>query len=202
MKTLVEYLKRIGSLKTTVLVDAFLANDRRDFVTDELLSRAYDDHALSIGFGQSISQPYTVAFMMELLQPEQGNEVMDVGFGSGWTTGILAHVVGIEGKVHAVEIIPEVFRFGKGNLLKYNYTNIELYMGSWEDIQSVDFDRILVSAVAPFVPDKLIAKLKVGGRMVIPVRTGFTQSIRLVEKISESTFCVQNYPGFVFVPLV
>jgi len=202
MKALVEYLKRIGTLKSPVLVEAFLTNDRSDFVTDEMLSRAYEDHALSIGFGQSISQPYTVAFMMELLQPEKGNKVLDVGFGSGWTTSILASVVGFEGKVHAVEIIPEIFRFGKRNLQKYNYTNIEFYMGSWEDIQYGDFDRILVSAAASCVPDKLIAKLKVGGRMVIPVRTGFTQSIRLVEKVSENTFNEHNFPGFVFVPLV
>jgi len=202
MESLVEYLKRKGTLKSPILVEAFLANDRSDFVPVEMLNRAYEDHALSIGFGQSISQPYTVAFMMELLQPERGNEVLDVGFGSGWTTGILANAVGIQGKVFAVEIIPDVFRFGEENLQKYNYTNVELFLGSWEDVPPRVFDRILVSAAADSVPEKLIAKLRVGGKLVIPVRTGFNQSIRLVEKVSESMLNERNFPGFVFVPLV
>lgn len=202
MKALVEYLKRRGTLKTPILIEAFLANDRCDFVPVELLNRAYEDHALPIGFGQTISQPYTVAFMMELLQPEPGNEILDVGFGSGWTTGILASAVGMRGAVYAVEIVPEVYQFGKENLEKYDYPNIELYPGSWEDVPSREFDRILVSAAAASVPKKLIEKLRVGGKMVIPVKTGFGQSIRLVEKVSENSLYEQNYPGFVFVPLV
>src|SRR5450756_1015681 len=83
MKELVEHLKRIGVLNSSTLFDAFLENDRRDFVPVEFQSRMYEDISLPIGFGQTISQPYTVAFMMELLQPKSGNEALDVGFGSG-----------------------------------------------------------------------------------------------------------------------
>lgn len=202
MKELVEHLKRIGVLNSSTLFDAFLENDRRDFVPVEFQSRTYEDISLPIGFGQTISQPYTVAFMMELLQPKSGNEALDVGFGSGWTTGILAKAVGKQGAVCAVEIIPEVYKFGKGNLQKLNYPNIEFYQGPWEDLPPRKFDCILVSAAAASVPDKLVTKLKIGGRMVIPVKTAFDHTIRLVKRISESKLIEQNYPGFVFVPLI
>ena len=203
MNELVEFLKQIGVLKTSTLFDAFLTNDRCDFVPLKYQGYSYENSPLSIGFGQTISQPYTVAFMLELLQPKLGYEVLDVGFGSGWTTGILAKAVGNQGSVFAVEIIPEVYTYGKGNLDKYNYHNIEFFQGSWEEIPKRKFDCILVSAAAEAsVPKKLALKLKVGGRMVVPVKIGSRQVIRFVEKIRENELVEQNYPDFVFVPLV
>jgi len=203
MSGLVEFLMQIGVLKTDSLIDAFQTNDRYDFVPYSSHGYAYDNNPVSIGHGQTNSQPYTVAFMMELLQPKSGNEVLDVGFGSGWTTAILAKVVGKQGSVLAVEIIPEIFEFGKANLQKYNYPNITLFQGSWTDIPEREFDRILVSAAAAsFVPQLLAKRLKVGGRLVIPVRNAFGQSIRLIEKIKDNDLEEHNYPGFIFVPLV
>lgn len=202
MKALVDYLINIGVLKSSNLVEAFLANDRRDFVLQENQNFPYSNKALSIGYGQSISQPYTVAFMMELLQPKSGEKVLDVGFGSGWTTGILANVVGKQGLVYAVELIPEVFQFGNENLRKYQYSNIIFFQSSWEDVPIQEFDCILVSAVAKSLPEKLLAKLKIGGRMVIPIRTGYSQEIQLVKKTGDNKVIKQSFPGFVFVPLV
>ena len=185
------------------MLDAFIAIDRKDFVPADMQQYAYENKPLPIGSRQTISQPYTVAFMMELLQPKLGDEVLDVGFGSGWSTGILAKLVGDEGSVCAVEIIPEIYKFGKENLKKYNYTNINFVLGSWIDIHSQTFDCILVSA-ATYEPvaNQLILRLNVGGRMVIPICNSIGQSIRLVIKKSERETIEQNYPGFIFVPLV
>jgi len=203
MNGLVEFLKQIEVLKASTLIDAFQTNDRCDFVLYNSRGSAYDNNPVSIGYGQTNSQPYTVAFMMELLQPEPGNEVLDVGFGSGWSSAILAKAVGKQGSVLAVEIIPEIFEFGKSNLQKYNYPNIEFFQGSWTDLPAREFDRILVSAAAASsVPHILAKRLKVGGRLVIPVRNAFGQSIRLLEKIKDNDLEEHNYPDFIFVPLV
>lgn len=203
MIELINLLIERGVLRTRTLLDAFMSNDRRDFVPEEFYESAYLNKPLSIGFGQTISQPYTMAFMMELLQPKSGDEVLDVGFGSGWSTSILAKIVGEKGRVSAVEIIPEIYKFGMENLKKYNYSNIEYHSGSWLDVPEQLFDCILVSAATyKSVVYQLSEKLKVGGRMVIPVYNGLGQSIKLIKKVNENENTEEDYPGFIFVPLV
>ncbi len=203
MSELVERLIKIGVLKTSGLIEAFLKNDRQNFVPGIYSWRAYENSPISIGYSQTISQPSTVAFMMELLQPKSGDKVLDIGFGSGWTSGILSVSVGKNGTVLSVEIVPEVYKFGKGNLSKYHYSNIEFFEGSWTDLAPDNFDCILVSAGADStVPQKLALLLKLGGRLVIPVNNFSGQSIRLIKKISENEFDEYNYPGYIFVPLV
>ena len=103
MEELVRSLKNSGVLKTAQLVEAFLKADRKNFVPENLKDLAYLDEALPIGEGQTISQPYTVAFMLELLEPQSGQTLMDVGYGSGWTTALLAQIVGDAGRVYAFE---------------------------------------------------------------------------------------------------
>lgn len=200
MKKLVQNLVKEGVLKAPAIIQGFLSNDRKKFVPAGLEHDAYLDAPLSIGEGQTISQPYTVAFMMELLRPRAGQKILDIGFGSGWTMGILAAVAGQTGKVYGIEIIPGLFQFGKSNLEKFNYQNIELFNQSgWEGLpDGAPFDRILVSARAPKVPEALKQQLKIGGRMVIPVKS----SIKLLKKITEHKFEQQDYPGFAFVPFV
>lgn len=119
MPELVERLIKKGVLKTPGLIEAFLKNDRYNYVPVKYSWRAYENNPISIGFGQTISQPSTVAFMMELLQPKSGDKVLDIGFGSGWTSGILSVSVGKKGSVLSVEIVPEVI-----NLEKEIYQNI------------------------------------------------------------------------------
>ena len=104
---LVRHLIEEGYLKTERIIGAFSAIDRADFVLEEYKSEVYGDYPLPISYGQTISQPATVAFMLELLQPEAGDKVMDAGSGSGWQTAILASIVGEKGSVYAVERIPE-----------------------------------------------------------------------------------------------
>ena len=203
MSELVDRLIINGDLKAPELIEAFLKNDRYNFVPKNYSWKTYENNPISIGFGQTISQPSTVAFMMELLQPKPGNNVLDIGFGSCWTTAILADVAGEKGSVLSVEIQPEVYKFGIENLKQFNYQNIEFFVGSWEDLSPGKFDRILVSAAADSsVLPKLVSKLKVGGRMVIPVQVGFDQAIQLIIKNNKYDFFQKRYPGFIFVPLV
>lgn len=179
--------------------DALRAIDRADFVPDDIRSEAYLDTALPIGYGQTISQPVVVVFCLEQLAAENGNRVLDVGSGSGWTTALLAHLVGESGSVIGVERIPELVVFGQRNLDKYNFRNASIEQAG-EKLGKPDlapFDRILVSASAERVPETLKTQLSDGGRMVISVR----QSICVVERIGEnfSTIC---HDGYVFVPLI
>src|SRR4030042_111787 len=121
---LVDYLVGAGVLKSLNIIRAFAKIDRKDFVTSGCEGFAYDDSPCSIGYGQTISQPTTVAFMMEQLKPEEGDKVLDIGSGSGWTAAILASIVGEEGRVFAFEIIPILKRFGESNVKKYKFNNI------------------------------------------------------------------------------
>jgi protein-L-isoaspartate(D-aspartate) O-methyltransferase len=118
---LVAHLKRRGVLQTPALTAAFEAVDRIHFVRPNTHGEAYGDHPLSIGQGQTISQPYTVAFMLEKLQPQTGQRILDVGCGSGWTTALLAHIAGPTGTVQGMEIVADLISFGRENLAKFDF---------------------------------------------------------------------------------
>jgi len=200
MDKLVNMLIFAGALKTPTLIEAFRAVDRADFMPDEFRSEAYLDTALPIGSGQTISQPYTVAFMFELLNPQAGEKVMDVGSGSGWTTALLARIVGGKGNVFGVEIIPELVEMGRHNLSKYAFPHASISKAGKELglPDEAPFDRILVSASAVEFPKKLVEQLKIGGTLVLPIRT----AIWRVLKKTKDELDIQKHEGFAFVPLV
>ena len=132
---LVDYLINIGALGSSKIIEAFKNVDRADFVRPEDRYAAYYDEALPIGKNQTISQPRTVAFMLELLNPKTGDKIMDIGSGSCWQTCLLASVVGENGHVYAIERIPEIHKFGKDNASKYPHLTkrISFYCTSAKD---------------------------------------------------------------------
>ncbi len=205
---LIDELINEGILKTPAIIRAFRKIKRRDFVLPENEYAAEANAPLPIGYGQTISQPLTVAFMVELLEPSEGDKILDIGSGSGWTTALLAEIVGGKGKVYGVEIIEGLKKFGEKNVSKYNFIKkrrAEMILGNGRFglPQSAPFDKILVSAAAGKIPEELLRELKIGGRLVIPIGEPFgSQRVMAIDKKSENKFEEKNFPGFIFVPLV
>ena len=201
---LIDSLIEDGWLKTPRIIEAFRKIKRADFMSDDIKNLAELNEALPIGYGQTISQPLTVAFMLEQLQPEPCQKILDIGSGSGWTSALLAHIVGLEGKVIAIEIIPKLKEFGKRNTAKYNFVEKGIVKFIWADAskgykKEAPYDRILASAaVQEEIPQAWKEQLKVNGRIVTPIRN----SIWTLIKKSKKDFEEIEYPGFAFVPLV
>ncbi len=179
---------------------AFHKIHRKHFVPEALQSQAEIDAPLPIGFGQTISQPSTVQRMLGWLEAQPGEKILDVGSGSGWTTALLSHIVGPKGSVFAVEKIPELVELGRANCNKVGVKNAKFFRAGKKHglPKYLPYDRILVSASAKELPQELISQLKVGGKLVIPVRT----SILEITKESEHAIETITHRGFVFVPLV
>jgi len=200
-KELNEHLEHGSKVfKNARVKEAFQRVDRKDFVIGDYRVEAHEDYALPLLEGQTISQPTTVAFMLELLNPQEGDLVLDVGSGSGWTTALLAHIVGEKGSVLGVERVKELVLFGEKNLSKYNFKNVSI-KGSvgTGDKESAPYDRILVSAAfKEEIPSELIDQLKPGGVLVAPV----DESIVRLEKDINGKTKTKVYQGFVFVPFI
>lgn len=180
--------------------EAFEAVKRANFLPAGVKNMADYDTALSIGYGQTNSQPYTVRLMMKWLDPQIGEKIMDVGSGSGWTTALLAHIAGPKGKIYAVERVPELVEFGQENCERAGVKNAEFHQPGKEFglPEDAPFDRILVSASAYKLPQALVDQLKVGGKMVIPLRDDILE----ITKNSKNNLDVKKHEGFVFVPLL
>lgn len=197
---LIDHLIESGALKSQSLINAFKRCDRIIFIPKELYPYAYEDHPLPIGKGQTISQPYTVAIMLELLQPNIGDRILDIGSGSGWTTALLAAAVGTAGTVEGVEIIPTLAAYGNENLSKADIHNATITLADPSILGKPGelFDCILVSASASEMPTALIDQLKPEGRLVIPVQNTIWQ----IKKAKDGSIRRNPFPGFRFVPLI
>lgn len=179
--------------------EAFEKIDRSNFVLPGYEELANFDIALPIGHGQTISQPTTVRLMLEWLDPKLGQKILDVGSGSGWSTALLSHIVGLQGKVYAVEKIPELKDFGKKNCQRIGIENAEFFVASSEIGLSkfMPYDRILVSAAAEEIPEELIEQLNIAGKLVVPVG----DSVFELEKEKTGVKTIEHQ-GFLFVPLI
>ncbi len=202
-QSLIDQLVKEDFLKTPEIIASFRHIKRKDFVMRGLEDEAHYNFPLLIGYGQTISQPATVAFMLELLQPKVGEKILDIGAGSGWQTALLAKLVGQNGQIIAVERVPELVDFCRQNLDKYNLDNVELIRANGYNGYSPfePYDAIIAAAAAPSLPKKILSQLKVGGRLVMPIGED-RQSIFLIKRESEKNFKYQEFPGFIFVPLI
>jgi protein-L-isoaspartate(D-aspartate) O-methyltransferase len=203
MDSLVSDLIYQGYLKTDRVIDAFSKVKRIDFVPRDLENASQANIPLPIGQGQTISQPLTVAFMLEKLESRHGDKVLDIGVGSGWTAALLSQIVGKNGKVIGVERLKDLCDFATNNISKYHLIEggrlkIICADGTKGYVNEAPYDRILVSASAEEIPRELKKQLRIGGRMVIPVEN----SIWVLEKKSDRDFQEEEFPGFTFVPLV
>ncbi|MDD2731621.1 MAG: protein-L-isoaspartate O-methyltransferase [Candidatus Pacebacteria bacterium] len=202
---LIDSLIKDNWLKTPLIIEAFRKIKRADFLPEGITELAELNEAIPIGFGQTISQPLVVAFMIEQLNPRPGHKILDIGSGSGWTTALLSYIVGSksEGKVIALEIVPELKEFGEENASKYDFIKkgIAEFIsidGSFGYLKKAPYDGIIASASSQIIPEPWKEQLKIGGRIVAPVKS----SIWVLEKKSEREFIEAEYPGFSFVPLV
>jgi protein-L-isoaspartate(D-aspartate) O-methyltransferase len=174
---------------------------RHLFVPLESREQAYNDHPLAIGHGQTISQPYIVAFMTELLEPARSQKVLEIGTGSGYQTAVLSPLVG---HVYSIEIVPELARDSAALLAKLGHKNVTVRHGDgyqgWQE--HAPFDRIILTAAPPDVPPKLIEQLKPGGKLVAPVGRGFGQQLIVIDKDRAGKLKRREVLPVRFVPMV
>lgn len=175
---------------------------RHEFVPPEQRHRAYGDHPLPIGYGQTISQPYIVAYMTEILRPVPGMKVLEVGTGSGYQAAVLA-AIGCD--VFTVELIGALAGAARRRLQQLGYGNVTVRHadGHYGWSENAPFDAVIVTAAAGYIPPALIDQLKVGGRMVIPVGSVYgVQSLILVEKHGPGDTRTRNLLPVRFVPML
>ena len=189
-----------ASLDERVL-KAFERVPRHAFVPEELEDRAYDNYPLPIGHGQTISQPYIVALMTDLIRPRADHVILEVGTGSGYQAAVLSGVVR---QVYTLEIVAALVETARERLQRLGYGNVEVRCGNgrqgWPE--HAPYDGILVTAAAEEVPAALIEQLKPGGNLVIPVGSSyFGQQLRLISKDADGSLRERNVLPVVFVPL-
>ena len=196
---LVESLKEKGIRNSRVL-DMINEIPRHQFMDNAFIQFAYQDKAFPIGNGQTISQPYTVAFQTELLELKPYEKVLEVGTGSGYQAAVLA---GLEANVYTIERQRELFQKTKDFLPKIGYNCNFFYGDGYKGLEKfAPFDKIIITCGAPKIPEDLIKQLKIGGRMVAPIGSGDVQVMYLIKKISESEITTTTHGEFSFVPML
>jgi protein-L-isoaspartate(D-aspartate) O-methyltransferase len=175
--------------------------ERHRFVHAELAAEAYDNRPLPIGHGQTISQPYIVALMTDLMRPNRGDRVLELGTGSGYQAAVLAELVK---QVYTIEIIEPLGKQAAQRLAELGYRNVQVKVadGYYGWPEHAPFDSIIVTAAASHVPLPLVRQLKPGGRMVMPVGVSFlTQYLMLIEKQADGSVTTRQILPVAFVPL-
>ncbi len=210
---LVEELTELGYLKSQSLIDSFLAIDRKDFVPESLLEFAYYNEPLPIGNDQTISQPLTVAFMLELLDLKAGDKVLEIGSGSGWQTSLIAKMVEYSGGIAedkdgrygviSLERIDSLAQMAINNVSKYGFVErgvvkIINFDGTKGYETEAPFDKIIASASGKEIPQAWKDQLVIGGKIVTPVE----ESIVVLDKTGKNEFQKREFHGFAFVPLI
>lgn len=199
-QALVDELIRAGTLRTPRIIGAFRAIPRSLFVPPGYAAAAVAvDAPLSIGHGQTVSQPTTVAIMLELVQPQPGNTVLDVGTGSGWQAALLSHCVGPQGNVFTTERIPELANRAAIPLKRFSDVTPLVGDATAGVPAHAPYDVIISAASSPEVPSAWIEQLAPGGRLLHPITS---MGLRVLRKDTSGHISAKDYPGFVFVPLI
>lgn len=191
---MVEWQIEKRGIKNQPTLDAMRKIPRHKFVPTDLMERAYDDSPLPIGYGQTISQPYIVAYMTAVINPEPGQKVLEIGTGSGFQAAVLAEIVD---EVYTIEIITELYSSAKKRLDDLGYKNITCINadGYYGIENAAPLDAIIVTAASEHIPPPLIEQLKDGGKMIIPVGSPFlNQTLILVEKNGEEIITTSLLP--------
>jgi protein-L-isoaspartate(D-aspartate) O-methyltransferase len=199
-KKLVDLLMEKGITDESVL--AAINNIPRHFFLDSAFDKiAYEDRAFPIGEGQTISQPYTVAYQTQLLQIKKMDKVLEIGTGSIYQATVLAE---IGARVYTIERQKKLFEAQKNYFFKSKYPNIKFFYGDgFEGLPTfAPFDKVIITAAAPFIPPKLVEQLKVGGMMVIPVDEGDVQRMLRLTKQSDGSMKEESFEQFSFVPML
>ena len=211
-RRLLESLRREGVIRSERVYKAMLKVPREEFVPEEYRCYAYDDTPLPIGYGQTISAPHMVALMCEEAKLEPGQRVLEVGTGSGYHAAVIAEIVAPSdepgaprGLVVTIERVRELAERARRTLERLGYgdrVKVVVGDGSKGYPELAPYDRIIVTAAAPRVPDPLVAQLKPGGRMVIPVGDRYFQYLYVVEKTADGRIVSRPVTSCLFVPLV
>ena len=198
-KQLIEHLASKGISNFNVL-DAMNKIPRHLFMDNAFVNFSYQDKAFPIGEGQTISQPYTVAFQSQLLEIKPYEKVLEVGTGSGYQAAVLSL---LDAEVFTIERQRELFLKTKRFLPTLGYNCMFVYGDGYKGMPNfAPFDKIIITCGAPFIPKDLVTQLKVGGRMVAPIGDGDTQIMHLIEKVSETETIVTTHGEFSFVPML
>ncbi|PKP34670.1 MAG: protein-L-isoaspartate O-methyltransferase [Bacteroidetes bacterium HGW-Bacteroidetes-17] len=198
-KQLVDEIRQKGIKDESILM-AIDKIPRHLFMDSSFLEFAYEDKPFPIGSGQTISQPYTVAFQTELLEVREGDKILEIGTGSGYQACVL---IELGAKVYSIERQKKLYTRTKELLPNLGY-NPKLFYGDGNlGLPTfAPFDKIIITAGAPIVPDKLLGQLKIGGSMIIPLGKGSSQIMKRIFKVAENKFTETEHGLFRFVPLL
>ncbi len=187
-------------VKDERVLDVLRRTPRHEFVPAELQAHAYEDRPLAIGYGATISQPYIVGLMTELLEPRPDSIVLEIGTGSGYQAAVLAPLVR---HLYSIEVVPELAKRAEGVLRRLGYKNVTVRAGDgyqgWPE--HAPFDRIILTAAPPELPAALVRQLKTGGRIVAPIG-GEDQQLLVFEKMADGSLRRRSVIPVMFVPMV
>ena len=198
-KQLVDVLSKKG-INNTKILEGINSIPRHLFIDNAFVNFAYKDQAFPIGSGQTISQPYTVAFQTQLLDPKPYEKILEIGTGSGYQTSLLLF---LESDVYSIERQRELYLKTKSFLPKLGYKCHLIYGDGYKGLPKfAPFDKIIVTCGAPSIPFNLINQIKIGGKMVVPIGDSSNQVMHLIERISEKEIKTTKHGDFLFVPML
>lgn len=201
---MIEKMKASGVLRSKAIEDAFRKVKRHLFIDEKLRQGAYEDIPIPIGYFQTISQPSTIATVLELLDAKEGHNVLEVGAGCGYVSALLREIVGDEGKVTGLEQLEELAIIARENLDSADYDDVSIIQkdGSLGHDEGKYYDRILVSAACPFVPKPLIEQVEDLGMIIAPVGNIHIQQLEIIRRMEDEVMR-EEFPNklFQFVPL-